>query len=392
MAKSPGEATAALTQGAVAELLAVGQAKFTMEGAAGRSFYSVGSLYERWPDRSSLLAYLAQSPVHDMVANLVGPATDASSLLANMAGDHDVVALAGEILLSGHTDDTLRGPAVRLWETLLRGLRQHMGPGMAWYVGSTTLGNALLELIGVHGPLPSPGWSNLLLAAINAELCEETSNLGRAVDLHDAPLPVVPAPSRQDPVALALIEGARLLLAESGVQGTSTRDIAASAGVTTGALYRRYPDKSRLIADVFWTQLEPAGYGWTWDLVQALATDDPYGASAQVMADRIVATSADSAHQRVLMQVGVAARSDPVLQNKVHAQISAAVSARGELVGQLQRVGIIRRDVDADCFAWAFQTLPVGLRALTPLGIDLDEGDVRAAMRAIMRASAEEGS
>ena len=51
--------TQTLVKAARAELLTVGQAEFAMEGVARRGFYSIGAVYNRWPDRESLLSDLA---------------------------------------------------------------------------------------------------------------------------------------------------------------------------------------------------------------------------------------------------------------------------------------------------------------------------------------------
>ena len=49
----------------------------------------------------------------------------------------------------------------------------------------------------------------------------------------------------------ALVRAARALFAEKGFQGTGTEEIVALAGVTRGALYHQYKDKTALFLDVF---------------------------------------------------------------------------------------------------------------------------------------------
>jgi|DEB0MinimDraft_3_1074331.scaffolds.fasta_scaffold21821_2 AcrR family transcriptional regulator len=80
---------------------------------------------------------------------------------------------------------------------------------------------------------------------------------------------------------------------------TFTRRVSAQAGVTTGAIYRRYEGKGALLADVLLVALAPDRYEWTWELVAALASDDPYRAAADVMTAQLLAASRTEAEQRV---------------------------------------------------------------------------------------------
>lgn len=379
-------------EAALAELFAVGQAEFTMEGVARRGFYAIGTVYERWPDKGALLQELAVGPISDSLTAFLAGMTNAQSACAAAmrSGDNErTLALVGEVLLAAHTTPRLQDVAADLWVSLRTGLQRWMGPGMSWYGGTTALGNALLGLLDIRGPGDESGWVRLLSDACQQE--DVAMDLrASGVRVTQAPVPGVPLPSRQDPVATALIEAARSLLNESGAAGTTTREIAASAGVTTGALYRRYEGKSTLLADVLLAQLEPERYAWTWNLIAGLATDDPYSATAEVMAQRMIDVSEDLPAQRVLLQVGIAARNEPGLRGQVAERIDVAMQARQELVSQFIDLGLVRDDVDPAAYAWAFQTLPVGNRAILPLGFAIDAAEARSAMRAIMAASATE--
>jgi AcrR family transcriptional regulator len=201
-------------------------------------------------------------------------------------------------------------------------------------------------------------------------------------------VPVIPLPSREDPVAASLIGAAQSLLAERGPAATTTRHIASTAGVTTGALYRRYEGKSRLLADVLLTQLDPERYAWTWDLIAALASPDPYLAAGDVLADRVVATSGNLREQRILIQVGVAARNDSDLRQQVRDRIEAAMEARRDMVRHFVDEDVVRDDVDPEGVAWAFQALPVGIRTCLPLVDSLPGDEVRSAMRSMLLSAA----
>ena len=370
------------------ELLAVGQADFAMEGVARRGFYSIGTVYNRWPDRDALL--------HDLATEVVAPAVvEALRTAGNPAGaiswlldaGRDDVILAGEILLAGHMMPAVRPASLELWEAMVAGLAAHLPFSMAWYVATYAVGNALLSAIGIDGPDPATGrvtW----LADASASVASPRAPTAAMPRYDGVEVPMVPGPERTDDVAIALIGAARILLEAHGAAGTSTRGIAASAGVTTGALYRRYPGKSRLLADVLLTQLQPDRYTWTWDLVQALASEDPFSDAATVVANRLITVAEDAPAQKVLLQVGIAARSDPALRAQIAERVRIAHAARVDMVRHFAEAGVLRDDVSPEVFAWGFQAIPVGVRATLPLGVPLDPEVVSASMAALLQAAA----
>lgn len=373
---------------AVVELLDVGQAEFTMEGVAKGAFYAIGTLYSRWPDREALLADIALERIVPDVCATLRAAPDAASAIDWALGDGRLrVLLLGEVMLAGHTMPEVRPASQQAWVDLVDALAQHMPASMAWYVATYAVGEALLEAIDVRGPDPARGRTRWLVDACAAVPVRGSAPASSAT-APDLEVPIVPSPARTDDVTRALIDAARSLLQEQGAGGTSTRDIAAGAGVTTGALYRRYDGKSQLLADVLLTQLQPDRYAWTWELVRALAGDDPLGAAAGVIADRMLSVAQDEPAQRVLLQVGIAARSDAGLRHQIGERISAAHAARVDMVQHFIEAGLIRDDVSAQTLAWGFQTIPVGMRAAVPLGIALDEATVSASMEALLRAAA----
>lgn len=380
--------TQTLVDAAREELRAVGQADFAMEGVARRGFYSIGTVYNRWPDRESLLRDLGSGVIAPAITEALSAAGSPAAAIEWALGDgRDDVLLAGELLLAGHTMPSVCPASLMAWEALRSGLAAHLPESMAWYVATYAVGNALLHAIGIDGPNPATGRVTWFADA-------SASGAGPHTPAPSMPrfdgveVPVVPGPERTDDVAIALIGAARILLEAHGAAGTSTRGIAASAGVTTGALYRRYQGKSRLLADVLLTQLEPDRYTWTWDLVQALATADPFSDAATVLANRLIAVAQDAPAQKVLLQVGIAARSDPALREQIAERVKVAHAARVDMVRHFAETGVLREDVSPEVFAWGFQTIPVGVRATLPLGVPLDRDAVSASMAALLRAAA----
>ena len=376
-----------LIAGARRELAAVGQAAFTMDGVIRRSFYSTGALYERWPDRADLIADVGRE-VRDELAGALSAIPSAPAAFAWALDDgRDLLALVGEILIAGHASPAVRDVAIETWSTLREGLERVLPPGMSWYTAAVAIGGALLDVIGLPGPMPPTGRIAWLTEACTIEREQRHVPLpggARAgVDVPQVPLPV-----RSDPTAQALIQAAQALLAEHGAEGISTRRVSAAAGVTTGAMYRRYDGKAALLFDVLLAELAPDRYAWTWELVRALATDDPYWGAADAMTRQLFAAAADETSQRVLLQIGVAARNDEALRGQVQQRVLIAHQARTEMLARLAEAGVMRNDVDPSVFAWGFQAEPVGVRAILPLGIALDETAVTTSMRAILTAAA----
>ena len=370
------------------ELLAVGQSEFAMEGVARRGFYSIGSVYSRWPDRESLLRDLGSAVIAPAMARELHSAEDAAAAISWVLEDgRDDVLLAGEILLAGHTVPALRPVSLEVWDMLHGGLAAHLPEGMAWYVATYAVGNALLHALGIDGPDPAVGRVTWLADAC-ADGTGPRAPAASAPRFDGVEVPLVPGPQHTDDVAVALIGAARILLEAHGAAGTSTRGIAASAGVTTGALYRRYEGKSRLLADVLLTQLEPDRYTWTWDLVRAFGSEAPFSDAATVLANRLIVVAEDAPAQRVLLQVGIAARSDPALRAQIAERIRIAHAARVDMVRHFAETGVLREDVSPEVFAWGFQTIPVGVRATLPLGVPLGRDAVSASMAALLRAAA----
>ena len=380
--------TRALVDAALAELRAFGQADFAMERVARGAFYSVGSVYERWPDRNALLADIGIDPIASSIAEALESAEDATAAIEwSLGSGMPTVLLGGEILLAGHTSPPARAASLAVWDALIQGLRRHLPPDMAWYVATYAVGNALLDVIGVPGPEPAVGRVRWLLDACAVAGSTPPSGTGAPVP-GTVDIPVVPEPIGTDTVATALISAAQVLLQERGAVGTYTRDIAAGAGVTTGALYRRYDGKSRLLADVLLTQLAPDRYIWTWDLVRALASADPYAASAVVVVDRMREMAQDAPAQKVLLQVGIAARNDPGLRTQIGQRVDVAHRARIDMVRHFVDAGLLRTDVSPEVLAWGFQAIPVGVRATMPLGIPLDVDAANSSIAALITASA----
>jgi AcrR family transcriptional regulator len=379
-------ATRELLEAARAELRDVGQAAFTMDAVARRAYYSPGAIYQRWPDRVSLLGDVGREVLADLEGALAGVGDAEASISFALDDGRDLLGLASEILIAGHTSTEIRDVSLAMWSALRTAMGRHLPPGMAWYLSIVGLGDAMLASIDIAAPLPVGPRTRWMLDACDVEAMG--LHVPRPGALTQADVPAVPQPARSDPTTLALIQAAQSLLAEQGAELLSTRRVSAQAGVTTGAIYRRYDGKGALLADVLLVALAPDRYEWTWELIAALASDDPYRAAADVMTAQLLAASRNEAEQRVLLQIGVAARTDTALRAQIQERVRVASEARCAMFDHLGKAGVIRADIDPAVLAWGFQSEPVGLRAIIPLGIPVDEEAATLSMRAVLTAAA----
>lgn len=357
-----------------------------MDAVARRAYYSPGALYQRWPDRAELLTDLGRELQAELGDQLARLENGESALTWALDDGRDLLGLAAEILIAGHTASEVRDVSVSMWHTLHDGLQRVLPPGMAWYVAVVGLGDAMLASIDLPPPGPRDQRVRWLLDACDAEV--QGRRVPRLGAQTPTSVPQVPSPARSDATTMALIQAAQNLLADQGAESLSTRRVAAEAGVTTGAIYRRYDGKGALLGDVLLVALAPDRYAWTWELVQALASDNPYWEAADVMTSRLIKTAQEEAEQRVLLQIGVAARTDASLRAQVMERVRIAHETRREMFDHLRRAGVMRADVDPAILAWGFQSEPVGIRALVPLGIPVDEPAAVTSMRAILTAAA----
>ncbi|MGA0944546.1 MAG: TetR/AcrR family transcriptional regulator [Candidatus Nanopelagicales bacterium] len=379
-------ATRELLEAARAELRDVGQAAFTMDAVARRAYYSPGAIYQRWPDRVSLLGDVGREVLADLEGALAGVGDAEASISFALDDGRDLLGLVSEILIAGHTSTDIRDVSLAMWSALRTAMGRHLPPGMAWYLSIVGLGDAMLASIDIAAPLPVGPRIRWMLDACDVEAMG--LHVPRPGALTQADIPAVPQPARSDPTTLALIQAAQSLLAEQGAESLSTRRVSAQAGVTTGAIYRRYDGKGALLADVLLVALAPDRYEWTWELVAALASDDPYWAAADVMTAQLLAASRNEVEQRVLLQIGVAARTDTALRAQIQERVRVASEARCAMFDHLGKAGVIRADIDPAVLAWGFQSEPVGLRAIIPLGIPVDEEAATLSMRAVLTAAA----
>jgi AcrR family transcriptional regulator len=134
---------------------------------------------------------------------------------------------------------------------------------------------------------------------------------------------VTDQPRRRDAAATraALLFAARTLMAERGVEGTSTRDVAAAAGVNQALVYRYFGSKEKLFAEAADVDSQ----------ADDLVANTPLADLPRVLLDHILGMA--EAREAADLASLVAAANDEHVRTVIRERIEAAFSTR--LAGRL---------------------------------------------------------
>ncbi|HTN85569.1 MAG TPA: TetR/AcrR family transcriptional regulator [Sorangium sp.] len=166
-----------------------------------------------------------------------------------------------------------------------------------------------------------------------------------------------------------LLEAAYTLIAEKGLEGLRTRDIAARAGVNISTLHYYFGTKDALI-----TAIVAHVTGKFVEAQRAPASPSPAGQAGALAPVRAHLESAwrsfqDNPHlATVLQELSLRAQRDPAARaalSAVHEEWNLAVE---HLVRQGARAGQLRSDLDPRAAALAITSFIIG--AMTQLGVD----------------------
>jgi len=162
-------------------------------------------------------------------------------------------------------------------------------------------------------------------------------------------------PSRADATRARLLEAAINAFADKGFHGTTTRDIAAAAGMSPAALYVHHRSKEELLY-----LISKDGHEHTLDLVRAAiaTTDDPVQALRQVTHDFAVHHARDHTGARIVNYELTALSPDHLVEIR---------GIRHEIEDEMRR--LVARGVAAGRFD--VTDAPIAAAALLSMGIDL---------------------
>ncbi|MCE2511078.1 MAG: TetR/AcrR family transcriptional regulator [Acidimicrobiia bacterium] len=151
-----------------------------------------------------------------------------------------------------------------------------------------------------------------------------------------------------------LLEAAVAAFAEHGFEAATVSDIARRAGLTTGAIYARWPGKRHLIVDAVryivpqCMRLSPAD-------TEASARET----LAQVGADLV---STDNLMAReVMLEAFVSARRDDSFRVAVSHSMSEEAAKLGAIVSRGKAAGSVKPDLSTDAIVSLYQALSLGM-------------------------------
>lgn len=116
-----------------------------------------------------------------------------------------------------------------------------------------------------------------------------------------------------------ILDAAQRLFASRGYNGTTTRDLAAKAGVAEGTLFRHFENKKAILVEV-------ATQGWVellTDLLTELSEMGSYKAVAQVMRRRMMRMHKNADMMRVCF---MEAQFHPDLRDRIQSEVIAKMS------------------------------------------------------------------
>src|SRR4051794_28647517 len=150
-----------------------------------------------------------------------------------------------------------------------------------------------------------------------------------------------------DPLGARLLEAATAVFAERGYAGAHVADIAARAGVTTGAIYSRYEGKAELLAEA----IEQA----TGNEFDALFSDHRFEGRMEdilrIAGSHLVERSEGQERSKapgMLLESFTAARHEPDVAAMLRARMGARHERLAAIVEAAKETGGIDREVDTE--------------------------------------------
>lgn len=340
-----------LGHAAFSQFVTVGADSLTMEGIAERAGVSIGAAYRSFPtleEAVSQAVSLGLPPLSERIAA-------ARALDPWLQPSNQEDRLLTESLLA-----VRRFPSVTpVVAGAIRDIVAVLKPiGLATLVGA--------QAVMVAGcAIPTAGRSAL---AHLYERLNSTSPTGPlpwqpTLTREFAATADLPPPVGVDPITERLITATANVLASR--EDATVRSIARSAGLTTGAIYRRYESKDQLVADTIRTHLTSDRTAWAIPFVARL-TGTEVGDPAEILAQQLaLAGDSDAGQTRLAVEFLVASRVSPDARHVLVKRITDAQSARQSLFTAMLQVGIFTRQDTPLALSWALQVAPTGTRLLS---------------------------
>lgn len=161
-----------------------------------------------------------------------------------------------------------------------------------------------------------------------------------------------------------LIEAAAEVFAEHGYERARVQEIARRAGLSTGAIYANFRDKSELLAEAISVGLRR--------MSETLKHERRAGASASellALQGRTIVTGTPTRYRLVLTEALAAARRDPQVGTKVRAGLTDIQTRLAKLFSTARREAQASDDVDPHVMAHFAIAVALGYHAMSAAGI-----------------------
>lgn len=357
--------TRKLRLSAANQLMSRGTRAFSVEAVAREAGTAVGTVYERWNDKfdllSDTLSEVLLPRVRDVAASCVQhPLDERLRVVFDSPEGREVAQIVAEVLFAAR-DHAILTPLVDEALAMLDMAvfsATSVGRGPRWWVTSLSIGWGVLSMGEVNLPPLGADVAHVLRSPGDVVQPRRDARIERP------PTPDSYADALDDGLSIRIVSTAREML--SGVTNAdfSARGVAREAGVSVGALYRRYGSRADLIRQVLLTDMHEARFAWSDDLIEVLVDADPVNRAAEMLARVLERVHSDQGEAQRLLEITVAARTSDAVRTHIVEHIGSAVVARFELARRLQEAGVISHRPDATSLSWFIQAVPIGFRLL----------------------------
>lgn len=162
-----------------------------------------------------------------------------------------------------------------------------------------------------------------------------------------------------------IIQAAITIMAEHGLQGTTTRRIAEEVGVSEPALYKYFPGKKELLLEA----LGEVGNRFFSTLVEAARYGDTVPERIYNMSASFYEFVMDHPEESMLLFETVTGSRDPEIRAALSDKMLQYTNALAEMFEAGKKQGSVREDLDTTVAAWQILSLGITLifAALTGL-------------------------
>lgn len=337
---------------ALKQLCLVGPDALTVEAVADRAHVSVGFVYKHFGSLSHVLRTALAEGIPTSLSAIPSEGPLSPGQLEMSTENRERLPLEAILSLRRFPEvKEVVGPAVTA-------LVERIGPMRSCVVFGC-------HAVAIAGVYPTGGDVSALIAleyrVHSGDVRDEESGVadhlvGEATVPHSQPL-------RNDPTTVRLRDATSQLLTETAGQAT-IRDIATKAGVTTGAVYRRYESKDELIGDTIQARVSEDRTTWLTEFFAAVTNSgsgDPAFVLSNVLAD---ASDANTPATREAIELLVSARGGPAARMALARRYTTAVETRTAQLNRFRGSPFMRHEDSPAALAWAFQIVPMGARIL----------------------------